>query len=92
MISSKSRYSDSTIVSQLKDDNITTVQVITSGETKSYTFSFVYHRVIASERIDNIAYAYYGDATLWWKIGDANPEVLDFSNIPMGTILRIPNA
>ena len=48
---------------------------------------------VASEtgdRLDTIAYEYYGDASLWWIIASAN----NIHNAPFGlkdgTILRIP--
>jgi len=48
---------------------------------------------VASEtgdRLDSIAYEYYGDASLWWIIAAAN----NIHNAPFGlkdgTILRIP--
>jgi nucleoid-associated protein YgaU len=38
-----------------------------------------------------IADTYLGDASLWWKIMDANPEVHDAFHILPGTAIRIPN-
>lgn len=42
------------------------------------------------DQIDSFAHALFGDSSLWWKIMDANPEVLDPFNIAPGTILRVP--
>lgn len=42
------------------------------------------------DRIDVIATRYYGEPDLWWRIADANPEILDPLNIPIGTKIRIP--
>lgn len=42
-------------------------------------------------RLDRIAYEFYGDGSLWWVISKANTSILfDPMNIPRGTILRIP--
>jgi Phage Tail Protein X len=34
------------------------------------------HVVAEGERLDQLAYRYYGDPLLWWRICDANPDVL----------------
>ena len=48
--------------------------------------------VIAQEgdRLDNIAFQYYGDSKLWWYIATANK--INTINIPPGTSLRIPSS
>jgi len=35
--------------------------------------SIVRHTVKLGDRLDLLAYKYYGDTTKWWQIGDANP-------------------
>lgn len=42
------------------------------------------------DRIDILATQYYGEPDLWWRIMDANPEILDPLSIPIGTKIRIP--
>lgn len=91
MISSTSRYSDSTLITSVTDSGIS-VQSITPSSQQSYTFTYVYHTFNGSDRMDSLSYAFYGDPTLWWKIGDANPEILDWSSVTPGTLIRIPNA
>lgn len=91
MIDNSSRYVNSKLVTQVRDDGTQAV-VITPGDAKSFTFTYTYHQVNGSERIDTIAYAFYGDATKWWKIADVNPEIMKWDSIPIGTVLRIPNA
>ena len=46
--------------------------------------------VISTEgdRLDNLAFQFYGDPSLWWYIAKAND--LTAINIPAGTSLRIP--
>ena len=48
------------------------------------------HEYKSGERLDSLAYTYYGRPDLWWLIPEYNPEVKDHSNIAPGTILRIP--
>ena len=40
------------------------------------------------DRLDNLAFQFYGDQSLWWYIAKANN--LTFMTIPIGTSLRIP--
>lgn len=51
-----------------------------------------YQNYIAREgdRFDLIAHSLWGDAELWWRIADINPEVFHPHAIEPGTILRIP--
>lgn len=59
-------------------------------EPTSQTFQYTLYIVNAADRIDNVASAFLGDATQWFKIAQVNPEVLNFFNLQPGTILRIP--
>ena len=43
---------------------------------------------VEGDRLDNLAFQFYGDASLWWYIAKANN--LKFMTIPTGTSLRIP--
>ena len=40
------------------------------------------------DRLDNLAFQFYQDSSLWWYIGKANG--ITALNIPAGTSLRIP--
>jgi phage tail protein X len=43
------------------------------------------------DRLDSIAYSYYGDSTLWWVISAANNNITNGALFPIpGTQLRIP--
>ena len=53
--------------------------------------SYREHTYKQGERIDNIAVEYYQNPNLWWVILNANPEIADPTNIPIGTTIRIPN-
>jgi nucleoid-associated protein YgaU len=66
------------------------IRAITWNEPTDTTIRFTWHQVHGEEFIDGIAYDYYGDSTLWWVIANANPEILDYSVLPPGTLLRIP--
>ena len=42
------------------------------------------------DRLDNLAFQYYGDSNLWWYIATANQ--ISTMNVPNGTSLRIPSS
>ena len=42
------------------------------------------------DRLDYLSYSLYGTSLEWWRILDANPEILNPSQIAPGTALRIP--
>ena len=48
----------------------------------------VYVQTVDGDRLDQLAFQYYGDQHLWWYIARANN--LKFNNIKAGTVLRIP--
>ncbi|MBX6361858.1 MAG: hypothetical protein IRZ03_17490 [Acidobacterium ailaaui] len=52
----------------------------------------IYIQASNRDRLDIIAYKYYGDSSLWWIIAMANPDLpKDSLYISPGTLLRIPN-
>lgn len=54
--------------------------------------SDVYMYTIRGDRLDNLAYQFYGDTSLWWIISVANPELPNDSLYPtLGFQLRIPS-
>ena len=53
--------------------------------------SDVYVITTVGDRLDNLAYSYYRDSTLWWIIAMANNNATKGSMFPIpGTQLRIP--
>jgi nucleoid-associated protein YgaU len=51
----------------------------------------VYVITTVGDRLDNLAYSYYRDATLWWVIAAANNNATKGALYPEpGTQLRIP--
>lgn len=64
------------------------VNVPTIPETRAYDFT--YYLTDDSDTVDYLAHALLGDGALWWILADVNPEIIDWTNLPAGTILRIP--
>jgi|TARA_Y100000361_G_C11138350_1_gene333484 hypothetical protein len=46
-----------------------------------------------SDRLDQLAFQFYGDVTLWWVIAIANPQVLNLGSLfpGPGKQIRVPN-
>lgn len=56
------------------------------------TASDVYVITTIGDRLDSLAFSYYGDPTLWWIISVANNNITKGALYPdPGTQLRIPN-
>ena len=56
----------------------------------------VEHTVCEGDRLDRLAQHYYNDDRLWWRIVDANPEIVHgadaVGNDMVGRVLLIPAA
>lgn len=87
-ISANSRYANSTVVALDRSGQV--VNVIVPGQQTAQTFTYISHQYTDTDRLDNLANQYYGDPTQWWQIANANPEWIDWTSVPAGTILRIP--
>ena len=45
---------------------------------------------VQDQSLQDIAAKWWGNASLYWRIADLNPQVLYPDEVPMGTRLRIP--
>lgn len=90
MIYLDSRYSDSTLYKAF-DARTGTYQVTVQRVFPEFAIDYFIHEWVETDRLDNLALRHLGDPSLWWRIMDINPEVIDPSNISPGTQLRIPN-
>lgn len=88
MIDADSRYSQSTIVPVTVRSQIRFV--IVPSEQQPFTFNYQFYQVLEGDRIDNIAFKFYGDPLRWWVIADANPQRLDWSSLIPGELIRVP--
>lgn len=89
MITSRSRYAASTVEKRAVGDEVR--QTILYPSSKALSTQFTYHQWISADRLDLLASAYFNDVTLWWMIARANPEILDWHDIPPGAVIRIPS-
>lgn len=44
----------------------------------------------ANDRPDTVAATFLGDPQSWWQIFDINPHIIDPTNVPVGTVVRVP--
>lgn len=52
----------------------------------------VFLYTMRGDRLDNLAYQFYGDPSLWWVLSIANPDLPNDSLYPtLGFQLRIPS-
>lgn len=91
MISANSRYRTATVTTATGPDGLTR-QEMRVAFPRARRITYTYHRVLSGERGDTLAFRYYGNGSLWWMIADANPEILDWLELPPGQVLRIPDA
>ena len=84
MIDYNSRYINGNIL----NINNTRIIDITSRPKVSIN-NGITHIVVQGETLESIAYLYYKDATLWWKIADVN-NIKNPLFLTPGTAIYIP--
>lgn len=90
MIGVTSRYRDNKVLLIMDPEGDIRPSIIWEPPvTQSFTYvSYVWSE---GDRVDLIAAAYYGDPTFWWLLARANPEILEWNSVAMGTVIRIPD-
>lgn len=83
-----SRYENAVIIRTKASDGQTrpTVYAGLPGGTTQYRT----YIAEGGERFDTMAHSLWGDAELWWRIANLNPELLYPGTIPPGTVVRLP--
>lgn len=90
MISASSRYNNASL--DVITDDRGTHQVIEVPSPENTVVAYTYYQISDFDTVDRLADSVLGDGRLWWRIADANPEILDWSDIPVGTVIRMPSA
>jgi hypothetical protein len=90
MIYTDSRYATG-VVARSFDSRNNRFGVTIFREFPASSAEYFYYTWTEKDRIDEISTQFLGDPSLWWVIMDYNPEQLNPLNIPIGTLLRIPN-
>lgn len=88
-------YSDRYRNCKILTDKETGEVLLSTREIKDIfeTPTDTYHRIESHElnRLDLLAYKYYQNPLLWWVIAQANNIFDPFSEISVGTLIRIPS-
>ncbi|WP_409238344.1 hypothetical protein [Streptomyces sp. PA5.6] len=91
MISSNSRYAGHSI-EIVTDADGDARRVIVPMAPQQIRARVIKYRWAEDDRVDSVAADYYQDPTQWWRIADVNPQILDWTSVAPGTIVRIPDA
>jgi hypothetical protein len=86
-----SRYADATIF-KAWDSRKSQYNLTCFRRFPDYTKRYFIYEWVENDRLDNLANRFLANSTLWFKILDINPEIIDPTNISPGTQIRIPNA
>lgn len=92
MIYLRSRYAESE-VEYILDSRTGISQATVLREPLDQELAEQYGRVYywrEGDRLDYLAYQFFDNSLEWWRILDANPEILNPSQIKSGTAIRIP--
>lgn len=90
MINADSRYATATITTGVGAAGDTR-QEMRVAFPRPRVITYTFYRVIDGERIDTIANDFFGRGDLWWMIAEANPEIIDWLDLPPGSVIRVPN-
>lgn len=89
MIYLDSRYAEATI-SYVLDPRIQGTRATVFRDIPLEPDQYRLYRWREGDRLDLIADSYYDSPGEWWRIVDANPEIVDPSDLKPGQSLRIP--
>ena len=83
-----SRYANAQLVRVPNRAGVYNLTVYRSVPPASMSFSLYAWRT--GDRPDTVAERLLGQPELWWAIFDINPELVDPTNVPPGTLIRVP--
>lgn len=87
-----SRYADNQIVPLVNSSGITRATILINPPSKAVSYGISTYIWQLGDQIDYLAYSAYGDETQWWRIADANPEIMYWNNVEIGMQVRVPSA
>lgn len=90
MIYEGSRYENDVVVRITDAAGISQPAIFVRPSVDQAVFRYQIYIVHQGDRLDNLAYTYFGDPEFWWEIARANPEVFYPGDLIEGTVLRIP--
>jgi nucleoid-associated protein YgaU len=91
-VSITSRYYQSPVYDATDAEGVTHATVAIRQPTPPTPGTTMYrHTVTAVETIEYLAWRYYGNSALWWRIAEANDLIFATDIVP-GSVLNIPGA
>lgn len=90
MISTDGRYANSDITYVLNPKTGEMTATVFRKNRKSYAQSSRIWHWRYGDRLESISFKMYGTPKDWWRILDANPQIINPSVIAPGTSIRIP--
>ena len=88
MIYVDSRYADGNVIAIETSSGPSIAVLRQFPDDSSRFYGYVWKE---KDRIDLVANLLLGSPSLWWRIMDFNPEVINPFAITVGTVLRIPS-
>lgn len=88
--SNDSRYFDSLIDYFSIKENGENAPVIFYDFSELGTVNYVNYLWKEGDRVDNVAANFFLFPERWWIIAEFNPEIDDWFNVPIGSVIRIP--
>ncbi|MEV5264832.1 hypothetical protein [Streptomyces werraensis] len=48
------------------------------------------YRWRSDDRPDDVSSRYYGSESSWWMVAEANPQIMDWTQVPAGQQIMVP--
>lgn len=88
MIYVDSRYANGNVISIETNSGPSIAVLREFPQDSSRFYGYVWKE---KDRIDLVSTSLLGSPSLWWRIMDFNPEIINPFSIPVGAVLRIPS-
>lgn len=89
-ISPFSRYASNTVTPVIDSTGKTRPTIVINPPSNAATYSISLYTWKIGDQIEFLAHSAYGDETQWWRIANANPEVLFWNSLVPGQQIRVP--
>lgn len=91
-ISPFSRYANNVVTPIVDSTGKIRPTIIINPPSSANTYSISTYTWQIGDQIEYLSFSAYGDETQWWRIANANPEVLFWNSIVPGQQIRVPRA
>lgn len=74
----------------VRDRNGTLQLAIMQRAPESQSLRVSDYRWRSNERVDDVSSRYYGSESSWWMYAEANPPIMDWTQVPAGQQIMVP--